>query len=319
MIGSAKSRSLLAATVLLLVAGACSEAELLPQVQRSGRSGDEREFGATEATPEPDDAGSDGEAHRSASSDKLLTFAVLGDFGIGSDAQLSVAQRMCRYRQHHPYDLVLTTGDNIYPSGEPKYFRSRFKRPYSCLMGDGVRFRATLGNHDVITANGRYELDDPAFGMPWRNYVFRRAGVRFVMVNSNQLNLDWIRAAVKPQEGDLFTVVAMHHPIYSPGAHGSTPGFRPDLPRIFERHGVDLVFAGHDHLYAVTKQLDGIRYVVTGGGGAPTYDCHEQWFVDRCYERYHFMFVRVGAESLVVRAIPASGTALHEFTLIPAE
>ena len=243
-----------------------------------------------------------------------LRVAVIGDFGTGGKIQSEVAQRMCRWRKSHPFDLVITTGDNIYPDGSARYFDTNFFQPYKCLLDDDVSFRATLGNHDVVTDNGRPELDEPAFGLPHRNYVFRTSGVRFVMVDSNVIKRDWLRRATRTRNGDLWTVVAFHHPVFSPGEHGSTSGFRPWMPRLFRERGVDVVFNGHDHLYAVSKPIGRVRYVVTGGGGAGLYSCHDEWFSAVCRERHHFSYVRAGAEQLRVKAVPKRGKPFHTFT-----
>ncbi len=244
-----------------------------------------------------------------------LRFAVLGDFGTGGTHQIEVAQRMCKYRQTHPFGLVLTTGDNIYPDGDPDRFDEAFFQPYKCLFDAGVRFRSTLGNHDVLTNNGRPELQEPAFGFQGRNYVVRRGGVRFVMVDSTNLQRDWLRQATREEQGDRWTVVSFHHPVYSPGPHGSTDGLRPSLPRLFRRRGVDLVLNGHDHLYFASKELRGIRYVVTGGGGRSLYACGgDRWYSARCVERYHFLYVVAGPDELKVKAVPAHGSPFHHFT-----
>ena len=243
----------------------------------------------------------------------VMRFAVLGDFGTGFSDQAEVARRMCRWRRDHPFRLVITTGDNIYPDGHPDHFDDKFFEPYACLLNNGVRFRASLGNHDVVTDNGRPELEEPAFGMRGRNYVIRSGGVRFVIADSNVLDKEWLRTALNPRSGDRWTIVAFHHPVFSPGTHGSTHGFRPDLPRMFRRKGVDLVLNGHDHLYAVTKPINRIRYVVTGGGGAGLYDCHSRWFTARCRERHHFLYVTVKAGRLVVQAMPETGDRIHRF------
>jgi 3',5'-cyclic AMP phosphodiesterase CpdA len=244
----------------------------------------------------------------------LLRFAAVGDLGPG-DRQLDVAQRMCRFRRNHPFDLVVTTGDNVYPAGERSQFQKAFFRPYRCLLTRGVRFRATLGNHDVRTRNGRPELREPAFGMKGRNYVVRRNGVRLVFVDSNRLRLRWLRRALSGRRNNRWKIVIFHHPVYSPGLeHGSTPGFRRVLNPIFRAKGVDLVLNGHDHLYAVTKLIKRIRYVVTGGGGRSLYSCGRAWFSRRCVSRYHFTFVRVGLRRIFVRAVPARGRFFHRFT-----
>jgi 3',5'-cyclic AMP phosphodiesterase CpdA len=244
----------------------------------------------------------------------LLRFAVIGDFGTSSSIQNEVANRMCRWRTSHPFDLVITTGDNIYPDGSASYFEPNFFQPYECLLDNGVSFHATLGNHDVATDNGAPELGEPAFGMPKRNYVFRDSGVRFVMVNSNAIRRDWLRQATRARSGDLWTVVAFHHPVFSPGEHGSTPGLRPWMPRLFRRRGVDVVFNGHDHLYAVSRPIKRVRYVVTGGGGAGLYPCHDRWFSAICRERHHFTFVRVDVQGIRMTAVPRRGKPFHSFT-----
>lgn len=241
-------------------------------------------------------------------------FAVLGDFGSGLPDQKRVADRMCALRERHPFDLVLTTGDNVYPDGDPALFDEVFLEPYGCLFDAGVRFRAVLGNHDVLTRNGRPELNEPAFGMKRRNYVVRTNGVRFVMVDSNELRRDWLRKALRAEAGDRWTIAVFHHPVRSSGEHGSTPGFET-LPKLFARRGVDLVLNGHDHNYEATVPLRRIRYVVTGGGGAVIRPCGEPgWFTDVCRSRYHFLFVTTGPGSVKVRAVAPSGRRFHVFS-----
>lgn len=242
----------------------------------------------------------------------LLRFAVIGDFGNGSSEQHDVAFRMCAWRKDDPFNFVVTTGDNIYDAGEPEYFESRFFRPYRCLLNDEVRFRAVLGNHDVITNNGRPEIREPAFGIKSRNYVVRKNSVRFVMWESTHPNMEWLREHLGEQTGDRWTIVSFHHPVFTPGPHGNTAGFAPSLPRLFRRKGVDLVLNGHDHLYGQTRR-GGIPYVVTGGGGARLYGCDHPENTDVCIVRHHFLYVVAGRDRIVVRAVPASGRPFHNF------
>ncbi|MDF1527295.1 MAG: metallophosphoesterase [bacterium] len=69
-----------------------------------------------------------------------------------------------------------------------------------------------------------------------------------------------------------FTIVTFHYPLYSTGQHGSDePGIRDDLVPLFQQYGVDTVFNGHDHDYE-RSTVNGIRYIVAGGGGAPLRD-----------------------------------------------
>ncbi|MFN2389163.1 MAG: metallophosphoesterase [Actinomycetota bacterium] len=241
-------------------------------------------------------------------------FVVIGDFGTGRTTQHRVGETMCSWRVTHPFDLVVTTGDNIYPDGDPSRFQNRFKEPFACLLERGVRFRSSLGNHDIVTDNGRGEIADPAFGMRARNYVVRQGGVRFVIFDSNRLNMSWLRRALRSRDGDRWTVAVFHHPVFSPGTgHSSTPGFRPALPRLFRRRGVDLVLNGHDHVYAVSEPLRRIRYVVTGGGGGRLYGCDPRWFTDVCVARHHFLDVVASRDEIVVTAVAQDGRVFDRF------
>jgi len=291
-----------AITVLLLIASACADvgggaSQALPSPTPSV---------STEPTPFPDPSPAQGR----------FRFLAIGDFGSGSSEQREVAARMCRLRDRLPYDLVVTTGDNVYDSGHQDRFDAAFFEPYSCLLEAGVRFRSTLGNHDIVTNNGRPELNEPAFGFKARNYVVRRAGIRFVMADSNSLRLDWLREALRPDEGDRWTIVVFHHPVYSSGVeHGSTPGFSPMLPRLFRKRGVDLVLNGHDHNYEASRSLRRVRYLVTGGGGASVRACGPPVRTTAvCIARYHFLEIVVGSKRIAVRAIPRRGRPFHTFT-----
>lgn len=244
-----------------------------------------------------------------------LRFAVIGDYGSGFVSQDLVAESMCRWRGDHPFRLVVTTGDNIYPDGSKVYFRDKFFEPYHCLLSAGVRFRASLGNHDHQTRRGRDVIDEPAFGMPKRNYVVRTKGVRFVFADSTALDRAWLSQALQTRPDDRWTIVVFHHPVYTAGTYRAAAArLRPELPRLFEERGVDLVLNGHDHLYFASKSLKRIRYVVTGGGGATLYRCTHAWYSAGCQARNHFLYVVAGPERIIVRAIPTSGPPFHRFT-----
>jgi hypothetical protein len=265
--------------------------------QRS-RDGRERVLGAAESRFRP------------------LRFAVIGDFGSGLPAQNRVADRMCRWRRNHSFRMVFTTGDNVYENGEPERFDEAFFKPYSCLLNDGALFHASLGNHDVRTANGDFQVAEPAFGYKdgKRNYVIQKRGVRFVVVDATDLRESWLRENTKAGRRVRFTIVIFHFPIYSSGHYETYSDWRQWMPALLAKRGVDLVLNGHDHLYSVTKPLKKIRYVVTGGGGASLYACGEHWYAAVCRSHHHFLYVVAERDRLWVRAIPPRGDALHGFS-----
>jgi hypothetical protein len=101
-----------------------------------------------------------------------------------------------------------------------------------------------------------------------------------------------------------FKVFFGHHPAYSSGSHGSTKRMQDYLQPLFEQNGVQLVFAGHDHTYERTI-INGITYVVSGGGGAPLYrqgrlKGNPKSLVFR--ESYNFVQVDVTPDKLILTA-----------------
>ena len=61
-------------------------------------------------------------------------------------------------------------------------------------------------------------------------------------------------------------IAFFHHPIYSSGErHGSEEDLRVLVEPLFVEHGVDVVFAGHEHLYERLKPQRGIFYFTAGG------------------------------------------------------
>ena len=82
---------------------------------------------------------------------------------------------------------------------------------------------------------------------------------------SGQVN--WLENSLRDSRAK-WKVAALHHPIYSSGKkHGSDVKVRKTLEPLFKRYHVQVVFAGHDHVYERTKPQDGVQYFITGAGG----------------------------------------------------
>lgn len=89
----------------------------------------------------------------------------------------------------------------------------------------------------------------------------------------DEAQLGWLDAALSASTA-RWRVIALHHPIYSPsrkrfwifGRRGPDPRLGAQLEPLLVRHGVHIVFQGHQHLYARLRPQRDVRYIVTGGG-----------------------------------------------------
>jgi len=196
-----------------------------------------------------------------------VRFAVIGDMGTGKAAQYEISRRMAEARQSFPFDFVITLGDNIYGGHKAEDFEKKFALPYKALLDAGVKFHASLGNHDVPA-----ERSYKPFNMNGANYyVFVKGNARFFALDSNYMDpkqLDWLRSQLQTADKSDWKICFFHHPLYSSArAHGPATDLRLQLEPVLVQYGVNVVFAGHEHVYERIKPQQGIYYFIEGASG----------------------------------------------------
>jgi predicted MPP superfamily phosphohydrolase len=197
-----------------------------------------------------------------------LKFAVLGDFGTGSREQYDLAAVMKRVHDQYPFDMVILVGDNLYGSERPQDFKKKFEDPYKPLLDAGVKFYASLGNHDA--REQRYYKLFNMDGKLYYSFKPSNQSVRFFALESSYPTpeqIAWFEKELQSSNSD-WKIPYFHHPPYSSGdRHGSDTRLREVLEPLFLKYNVSVVFAGHDHFYERVKPQKGIVYFVVGSGG----------------------------------------------------
>ena len=199
--------------------------------------------------------------------DGSFKFGVLGDFGTGSQAQYQLAEQMVKLHGRFKYDTVVLSGDNLIGSERPQDFKVKFELPYKALLDAGVKFYASLGNHDA-----REQRFYKLFNMGGHlYYTFNpRPDVCFFMLETTYPTpeqFDWLEKELKASSSN-WKIVVFHHPLYSSGdTHGSDLSLREVLEPFFVKYNVSVVLNGHDHFYERVKPQKGITYFVAGSGG----------------------------------------------------
>ena len=237
-----------------------------------------------------------------------VKFAVIGDNGTGDRPQYEVADTMTKVRAAFPYDFVIMLGDNLYGGQDEDDLVRKFEKPYAALLAAGVKFQASLGNHD--------RPQNVSYGL-WnmggqRYYTYARGNVRFFVLDSTQMDpkqVQWLQNELGNARED-WKICYFHHPLYSnANRHGSSVDLRVLLEPIFIKQGVDVVFAGHDHVYERVKPQSGITHFVSGAGGQlrrgnmrPTDETAAYFDQDQS-----FMLVEIAGDSLFFQAISRTG------------
>ncbi|MFI6600224.1 metallophosphoesterase family protein [Nonomuraea sp. NPDC050536] len=235
-------------------------------------------------------------------------FIALGDFGTASSAQRAVAEAMGGWADAgHRVDALVSTGDNVYPDGDPHRFDEAIDQPYARWRGS---IWATLGNHDEQNGNGPDQLTHLA--LPELPYARRLAGAQVLFLDANRPDLAqarWLDEQLSAP-GPRFRIVVFHQPAWSCSEHGSTPAVDRLWVPVIERHRVALVLNGHDHNYQRFVSPGGVTYVVTGGGGAALYAlraCHGTPGRVAAAVRHHFTAVEITKNTLTLTAVDQHG------------
>ncbi len=186
---------------------------------------------------------------------------------------------------------VLTLGDHVYPLGGVDEFEGCYGPSWGRFR---ERTRPVPGNHDYLVpqASAYFAYFGAAAGDPAKGYYSYDVGEwHVVALNSNCGNaggcgesspqVAWLRADLAGHPNRC-TLAAMHHPRFSSGQHGSDAALDPLWQTLIDG-GVDVVLAGHDHLYERLAPLDrngnpaangGTRAFIVGTGGKNHYTFH---------------------------------------------
>jgi len=290
---------------------------------------------------DPDLALSDYYTFKSPPGNNTLVFTVYGDQGINKYSRMAVETAI-------KFDPIFNihVGDLSYGGSKVDLWVRWFRiiEPLAATRP----YLVTVGNHEY---DGAGDLSDINIYLPSSessyNYWFVWSNSFFLLVNlgpHDDATLDsniyqWVNESLYYAREVLnikWVFVFLHYPPYSSGAsHGSSPVAKP-LLELFDKYGVDIVFAGHEHNYERTYPLrsgivvsknvstyispNGTIYVVVGGAGGGLYknfiEPAPEWSAYR-EARYSIGVVEVSDDRVVFKAIDTvTGEIFDEFVII---
>ncbi len=206
---------------------------------------------------------------------------VLGDSGTASESnagyEADVRDAFETVNGGAHADLLLMLGDNAYKNGTDSEYQKALFEVYPDTIRNTVLW-STIGNHDAYNSSVYYDIFDfPTAGEAGglasgteAYYSFDYANIHFVCLDSHATSRSATGAMATWLKNDLaltsqeFLIAFWHHPPYSRGSHNSdnTGEYRMREMReifvpILEDFGVDLVLAGHSHIYERSMLIDG--------------------------------------------------------------
>jgi hypothetical protein len=273
-------------------------------------------------------------------------FTAFGDHGVTEAARKNVENILAIKPSFH-----LLLGDVSYANGNQPVWDRYFEQiePLACA----VPIMPTLGNHEnekIKTPEGDKRIGYVAylarFALPGAetHYTFDYGAARFVAFNSddyrNPEQLAWLERTLATARKDpkvRWLIVFQHHPLYgSTHRRGNNAGLIATVEPLYDRYKVDLVLAGHDHVYeryyplrngqAVSHspnqymQGQGTIYVTCGGGGKSLYQLEPNRPAICAIRESTYCYLRVHIPlqgALRVEARRLDGSPLDRFEIQP--
>ena len=254
--------------------------------------------------------------------DQPVRVLAFGDFGNGSKEQKQVAAAMLKFHRQTPFDFAITLGDNFYNSGLESLTDPRLKTWWEEIYDPmGIKFYATLGNHDWGFADSPaaeilYTKQSPSWRMPAPYYTYTAGPAQFFALDTNEVSeaqLLWLKDGLANSRA-RWKLAYGHHPIYSVGQHQDNPGLIKRLLPILKGKA-DIYLAGHDHDLQHLKAEDGVHFFVAGGGGAGVRPPKPEPRSLFAKDAHAFCVLETDGKQLKVRFIDTSLNQLYEATL----
>ncbi len=274
-----------------------------------------------------------------------VRFTVAADVGSGALPQLQIAAVMAAAKP----DLMLFAGDLVYPYYNSSTEELHFLSVYARQMLSTPLF-AVAGNHDVVyydpapflaafhppTNNVSPEAHALARTGPSHYYSFDHGDVHFVGLYVPLMETGFDLLPASPQlawlEADLaatrkpWRILFLHHPVMTSGPHAADdynsnqkldPGELGELLLpVAQRHGVQLILAGHDHDYERFQPVGGVYQVISAGGGGRLYQMsYAHPASARFASRYNCLSVTVAKDELQVEALDERGSTFDSMVV----
>ncbi len=236
-----------------------------------------------------------------------FTFALYGDMRSGHEAHAAVLKQILATEAK----FVITTGDLSYRADDDASW-AKWQE-----ITEGVRtklpYYSAKGNHDV-GKKGRFETE---FKLESAYFDKVLGNIHFFFIDSNAWNeaqSDWLKKAVAASTS-THRLAVLHHPCFTltPFRQKESAGTREKLHALLRELRVCAVLCGHDHVFYTTRR-DDLRYVTTGGGGAPLYEASDKLAQEGDLFRkfHHYLLVTVEESSLSARVFDNEGKEAEE-------
>jgi 3',5'-cyclic AMP phosphodiesterase CpdA len=227
--------------------------------------------------------------------------------------------------------LAIHTGDMVNNAADEQLWSRWFFEESDLLRHTPLI--TTVGNHEITddgVSYARYfgdasrptyhSLDYGPLHLVVLDAYERAAGADPQQGAMSDAQVAWVEEDLRSVPADKHVWVVVHqgpfaHPAHMRPGHGGSERVRTAIQAAARRHPIEAVFAGHEHFYE-RGEVDGLRYFVVGGGGAPLEDPDPSFpTVEAAHKALSFVSLQVCGCHVTGQAKDIAGRVLDSFTL----
>jgi tartrate-resistant acid phosphatase type 5 len=280
--------------------------------------------------------------------DNSINFLVVGDWGRnGEFHQKDVADKMGEEATKNHTSFILSMGDNFYPDGvisttDPQWNKS-FEDIYTSYSLN-IPWYTVFGNHDY-RGSIQAQLDYSKVSRRWRTneryFSFERTipnsseKAIFIFIDTNPFDetlngnshsdlskqdtsaqLIWLENTLANTNA-IWKIVLGHHPLYTTGVRRDKMlDVRKAILPIFEKHKVNIYFAGHEHDLQHQKPQGFTHYFVSGAGSEIRPVTNDSMQTKFAVSDHGFMSVQLQKDTVHLKVINYLGKELYKTLVI---
>lgn len=248
-----------------------------------------------------------------------VTFIAYGDTRTNPDKHTAVA---AQFRRHAP-EFILHSGDLVAKGSQHELWAREFFNPLAGVI-DEIPMLPSIGNHEQDGANYLAYFREPGSQRFYYSCDIGPVHIVSLDYHSTKPTDEQYTFVARDLEASRapWKIVLLHAPMFNFGGHASLWGHDAYLP-LFRRTQVDLVIAGHSHLYErfrplvpkASPQAWAIQHLTTGGGGAPLAAAIADPSLVKVASVHHFVLFTATRDRIEGRSIDIDGREIDAFSL----
>ncbi len=252
-----------------------------------------------------------------------LHFVAMGDSRSNPDIFASIMNSVDRDEP----EFMISMGDLVAIGGNLAEWQTYYF-DVTKNVTNHIPLVSTLGDHEGENDNGElfrhFMRTDQPTEKQW--FSFDYGDAHFISLDyrypDSKEMARWFKRDISSSDA-RWKFVYMHRPAYNLGGHRSTWG-RGKWPELFSKYHVDIVFAGHSHVYERFFPMRQqhvpdswpVTYITTGGAGAGLYEVMQNASLAVAESVNHYVDVVISGDTLRLTAIRNDSSLLDELTIV---